>query len=628
MTSPSEVVAGTPVLRLSGVSFDYAGVHALTDVNLELRAGEMHSLIGEHGAGKSTLGSVLSGYLRPRTGEVLLDDRPIANHSPILARRLGIHMVHQQPQLNENVSVAENLYYADDDRAASLVYSKRRAESRAEEILGRYGFPIDPRTRVRYLSPSDRTVLDILKNLVIAPRVLILDEPLERVSAESLGRIVAILRELQNRRVAIMVITHRIDDVYAYSDRVTVLKDGVQLITTEVDHVSKLNLIRLAYTQVGTDLTWSALNEEFQQYLRYNDAILQRLPVNIIVVDPSLRVKLVNQSCRATFGLSQSRITDLRLDELLTGHRPVLHSIVSAVRRAESQTFYNVELTINGIRRVNNVKTSPIRDGLSVIGTVIIVEDVTEHDDVQKQLILSDKLASVGMLAAGVAHEINNPLEIISNYLSYLRYKSVDAEVAEYVQNVMREIRYISNIVKNLVSFASPNARSVEEVNLNEVIAEILGLLRFNAEVQHTEIVFEPEEEESCYLGVRDEMKQVLLNLIKNSLDAMPEGGRITIRTSRDRSADRVVLTFSDTGPGIQADDPSSIFVPFYSTKTDRPGNLGLGLSISYRIIERANGTMRVENLPGGGCRFTITLPAFRADGADSYLFSDDSRCS
>lgn len=189
------------------------------------------------------------------------------------------------------------------------------------------------------------------------------------------------------------------------------------------------------------------------------------------------------------------------------------------MQRAETQTFYNVELTINGIRRVNNVKTSP-------------------------------------------------------------------------------------------------NARSLEVVNVNEIIAEILGLLRFNAEVQHTEIAFEPEEEESLYLGVRDEMKQVILNLIKNSLDAMPEGGRITIRTSEDRSAGRVVLAFSDTGPGIQGDDPSHIFLPFYSTKTDRPGNLGLGLSISYRIIERANGTMRVENLPERGCRFTITLPAFQPDAS------------
>lgn len=609
-----------PVLSLHNVTFDYGGVRALSDVSLNLRAAEMHSLIGEHGAGKSTLGSVMSGYLRPRAGEIRLDGRPIHNHSPIVARRLGIHMVHQQAQLNENVTVAENLYYADDDRGASVFFSRRRAEAKADEILSEYGFSIDPRSRVRYLSPSDRTVLDILKNLVIAPRVLILDEALERVSAEAFERIVRILARLRTSGVAIVVITHRIDDIYAYSDRVTVLKDGVQLLTTDVDHISKLNLIRMAYTQVGTDYTGGGMNEEFQQYLRYNDAILQRLPINIIVVDPAHRVKLVNQYCRATFDLTEGRPRDLTLGELLAGHSDVVGRIESAIASGRSQTFYNVELTINGIRHVNNVKTSPIHDGLTVIGTVIIIEDVTEHDELQNQLILSEKLASVGLLAAGVAHEINNPLEIISNYLSYIRYRQPDGEVSESIEKVMSEIEYISNIVGNLVSFSSPKPRTPEVVDINRLVREILALLKYNAEYQHIEIGFTPAQDDAYFQGVGDEMKQVILNLIRNSLEAMPGGGTIAIATRADEENGCIVLDFADTGPGIDAEDPNSVFLPFYSTKKDRPDSLGLGLSISYRIVERTGGTMRVENLPERGCRFTVEVPAYRggSDGRDT----------
>lgn len=599
------------------VSFDYRGVLALNRINLQLYSGEMHSLVGEHGAGKSTLGALISGYIRPQTGEILFRGQPLTSHSVISARRLGIHMVHQQPQLNENVTVAENLYYGDDDRAFSLLYDRRKVEAKAEKILADFGFVLDPRVRVRRLSLSDRTALDIIKNLIIKPRLLILDEALERVSSEAFDRIVFVLRELMAEGVTILAITHRIDDVFAYSNRVTVLKDGVQLLTTGIDHVSKLNLIRMAYTQVGDDRSRTEMNEAFQQYLRYNDAILQRLPVNIIVVDPLLRIKLVNESCRATFNLERTVPPNVTLSSLLHGRAEIVRSIESAVRRERPQAFYHVELTINGIRSINNVKISPIRDGLIVIGTVIIIEDVTEHDELQRQLILSEKLASVGLLAAGVAHEINNPLEIISNYLSYMKYRQSAGEIPEFVEKVKAEIEYISNIVGNLVSFSSPNVRSVETVSLRKTIGDILNLLKFNSEYQHIETVFE-DADEGLVLGERDEMKQVVLNLIKNSLEAMPDGGRILIALSRDTPSDRVTLRFSDTGPGIDADDPNSVFMPFYSTKKDRPGSLGLGLSISYRIIERSGGTMRVENVETGGCLFTIELPGGTEDESNA----------
>lgn len=599
-----------PFMDLRRVYSDYDGVPALRGIDIEINRGEVHALIGEHGAGKSTLASVLSGLVRPRSGKILIDGYAQSNYSLVQAKRSRIHMVYQQPQINESVSVAENIYYMQRHRRRFPWYSQRKTEQEATDYLRSMGFNIDPRLKARYLSPSDKTVIDILKSILETPNILILDEALERLSNESLGKITAILEDLRSAGTGIVVVTHRIDDVYAYANRVTVLKEGVRLLTTDIDNISKINLIRVAYTQFEVERDQEQVDEEFRQYLRFNDAILQRLPVNIVVVDPQLTVKLVNESCRETFQLEEGELSGLSLRDILQGTEKSIRRIEGAVREERAEAFYGVELMSAMVRRVYNVKTSPIKDNTTVIGTVIIIEDVTEYDELQNQVILSEKLASVGLLAAGVAHEINNPLEIISNHLSFMRYNHNDPVViADGVDKVKREIEDISSIVGNLVTFSDAKAPQVEAVDINQIVHDLLSLLRYNVEYQHIRITFQTESEELYFLGIRDQMKQVILNLIKNSLEAMPKGGEVSIQTRFDPVEGRIVLKFEDTGPGIDATDPNSVFTPFYSTKSDRPNSMGLGLSISYRTVQRIGGTMRVENLPTRGCRFTIHLP-------------------
>jgi signal transduction histidine kinase len=262
---------------------------------------------------------------------------------------------------------------------------------------------------------------------------------------------------------------------------------------------------------------------------------------------------------------------------------------------------------------INNIKTYPVYDGLVVLGTILIIEDMTEYDNLQKQLILSEKLASVGMLAAGVAHEINNPLEIISNYLSYLKYTQSNRDVIESVDNVNKEISNIAKIITNFVSFSDNRRIGLKIVDINVIIDDILQLLRYNAKYNHIKINFSKENEEQLFKGDEGQLKQVILNLIRNSFEAMPEGGSITIQSSNGIIDDSPssTITFEDTGTGITSEDINSIFLPFYSTKSSKKSQLGLGLglSISYHIIESFKGTLQVANMDEGGCRFTINLP-------------------
>ncbi len=236
---------------------------------------------------------------------------------------------------------------------------------------------------------------------------------------------------------------------------------------------------------------------------------------------------------------------------------------------------------------------------------------MTEYDRLQKQVMLSEKLASVGLLAAGVAHEINNPLEIIYNSLTYLKYHIHGEELQEAIDDIREGMTSIANIVSNLHSFSDNKQSTNEEIGINTAIQSILNLIRHSTQYKHITIHFEPYQHEIDIRANKNEIKQVILNLLKNSFEAIPTGGEIFIKTTliHENGTNFLQMTFQDTGPGICDENPDNIFLPFYSTKQDTENNLGLGLSVSYGIITKYHGTITAENIGDSGCQFIIMLP-------------------
>jgi two-component system sensor histidine kinase AtoS len=599
-----------PLLRARHISKKYRDLQAIKDVSLDVYPGQIQAIVGEHGAGKSTLAMVLSGYVSSDQGDISIDNTIIKPYSLKAARRNGVRMVYQQSYLNEYFSVAENLFYNTSASTSYGIYSKRRVIERAGEYLAENGFSINPKAELRSLNLSDRVIVEILKNLYISPRILIFDETLEKLSQENYNKIFQLITRLRDNGTAIISITHRIDDVYNFADSVTILKGGKLLVTDNVDNINKINLIEMAYTQVTVDDSKVSPEAEFYQYFKYNEAILQHLPVDLIVIDDDLIIKMVNKHLLKSFKVEQDQFFNVPLSEVLTGNRQALDKILKSIHESQSANFYNVELAIYNITRKNNIKTFPVLDGSVVIGTIIIIEDITEYDRLQKQVILSEKLASVGLLAAGVAHEINNPLEIISNYLSYISYKHTDADIQESIAKVHQEIDNIAKIVGNLVTFSDKDEMGFESFDLNTIIEDILELLKYNANLQHVAISFQTQHDQQLFWGDKGKIKQVILNLLKNSFEAMEGGGKVLLQTKdsslKHKLSSRLII--EDNGSGISPEHMDSIFMPFFSTKSGRNNKLGLGLSISYSIIESFGGEMSVMNRPRGGCRFIIDL--------------------
>ena len=598
------------LLTFAGVTLDYGQFRALNDIHFAIGASTIHAIVGEHGAGKSSLAMILNGLVKPQSGLIRFDRREYRALTVELSFQAGIRTVHQHAlSLHEHFSVAENLFLTS-GRFFERLSWRYKIYQRAQAFLRDYAVDIAPSTLVKDLSLSDRILVDMLKQISGRPKLLILDEALEKLSSVSLKKAVNMLVRLKEAGMAVLLITHRIDDIYELADMVSVMKNGEVLVTDRVRNIDKLNLIKMAYIQLSDEEHVGNLNREFYQLLKYNEAILRHLPVNLIVMDDARRIKMVNDFCKQNFGLNKASYFNTPLEQILASANADVMAHIHIAPPVET-TFYQIPLSLNNIPMIGNLKIFPIYDGAMLIGQILIIEDVSEFDRLQKQVILSEKLASVGLLAAGVAHEINNPLEIIYTYLSFMKYKFRSPEFHEALDTLHEQIAHIAGIVSNLLSFSDKNAIQSEEIELNSEIRAMLKLIKHNAGYQHIKIRFEPHPQELFVNVNRHEIKQVILNLLKNSFEAMPSGGQISIKTDalQSEGASWAQMTFHDTGPGIADDNPNNIFLPFYSTKKGKENNLGLGLSVSYNIIKKYHGTISVQNIEQSGCQFVISLP-------------------
>lgn len=235
----------------------------------------------------------------------------------------------------------------------------------------------------------------------------------------------------------------------------------------------------------------------------------------------------------------------------------------------------------------------------------------------QDQLIESGKLAAIGELAAGVAHEIGNPLAAISGYIQLLKENPPQAKARHFFEEMEKEVGFIDTTIRELLDFSRPARTEEQSVALNEIVDECLRMLSFHKAIKGVRIEKTLSADNPAVLGSRKELLQALLNLTLNGAQAMPDGGTLSIRveTGAGVPPGRVGLFVSDQGEGIAPELLGKIFDPFFTTK--RSGT-GLGLSITYRIVQRHQGEIFVDSNPGRGVTFKIILPMFSEGPGDT----------
>ncbi len=237
-------VATPPRAELRGISKRFAATQALDDVSLDLLSGEVHALVGENGAGKSTLVKILAGVHQPASGTILLDGEAIQIHGPAHSRALGIAVVHQEPRLFPDLTVAENVFigHAPSGRLGTIDWGGTRRAAQA--LFDELDVQFDVGAPVRGLSMADQQLIEIAKSLSVDARVLILDEPTASLSAHEVERLFTIVRQLRGRGVSILFVSHRLDEVFDLCDRATVFRDGRHVVTTATSELTTADLVR------------------------------------------------------------------------------------------------------------------------------------------------------------------------------------------------------------------------------------------------------------------------------------------------------------------------------------------------------------------------------------------------
>jgi ribose transport system ATP-binding protein len=247
-----QVVAEPPILELRGISKRFPGVVALDDVNFDLRAGEVHVLVGENGAGKSTLVKILSGIYQPDAGEILFQGQPVTLPDPHAAQAMGISTVHQELNLVPQLDAGRNMFLGREPLRPGGAIDWPALYRGAARQLTALGMTFDPHTQVRRLGVALQQMTEIAKALVAEARVLILDEPTAAITAEEANQLFRIVSDLRDQGTAILFISHHLEDATQIGDRVTVLRDGKHVATLPMNDVTPRELIRL---MVGRELT-------------------------------------------------------------------------------------------------------------------------------------------------------------------------------------------------------------------------------------------------------------------------------------------------------------------------------------------------------------------------------------
>jgi two-component system NtrC family sensor kinase len=345
--------------------------------------------------------------------------------------------------------------------------------------------------------------------------------------------------------------------------------------------------------------------EEYERLKEFSENIVESIHVGILAADLDDRVESWNSQIERLTGITRADAVGRKLNELLPAD---LCSALDPVRGPGSvHNLYKFVLRPQDVTL--NIAAAPLisREGTH-IGRLIIFEDVTDRAELEKRLVQADKLSSIGLLAAGVAHEVNTPLAVISTYAQMLAKQiSGDAEKAPLLEKIARQTFRASEIVNSLLNFSRTSTTEFVNVDVNKIVGETLSLLEHQLMKAHVEVKLALDENMPRIKGNPGKLQQVFLNLFLNARDAMEAGGTLAVRTTRSQDG-LVRVTVADSGSGIAPENLARIFDPFFTTKGAKKGT-GLGLSVSYGIVKEHGGEIEVETELGSGTRFEISFP-------------------
>jgi two-component system NtrC family sensor kinase len=376
----------------------------------------------------------------------------------------------------------------------------------------------------------------------------------------------------------------------------------------------------LGTLELSEDLAYEVAmrSHEIEEQRRFTTLVIDSLPVGLYVVDRLYRIQIWNRKREmGTQGLRRDEVVGRSIFDVLTRQPPEeLRSEFERVFATGEILQIELEVGSEEERRSYRISKIPMRlDGDEITHVITIGEDVTLWHTVQQQILQSEKLAAIGQLAAGIMHEINNPLATIGACVAALENQVADAPAAvkigtqEYLDIIDKEVQRCTRIVDGLLDFSRPKGKAKRPVRVAALVEDTLFLLKHHKGFRKLDVRLDVDPTLPDIHANDEQLIQAFMAIMLNAVDAMENGGELRVRAARNpHREDEVVVEFQDSGVGISRAELGKIFEPFYTTKPQGRGT-GLGLSICYGIIEQHGGRIEADSQPGRGSTFRVFLP-------------------
>lgn len=477
-------------------------------------------------------------------------------------------------------------------------------------------------------SEDETTILEsdniLVKTLYYTRKILLLDELKRTLKESAYKKYEEHFQRISSTALLPLIIKDMLIGIVALGSKKS----------KDIYSYEDVNMLNVLGNQMATALENSRLFDEILAVRNHYGSILQHLRSGVVTMQSNKKINTINQRAKNILNLG---------DEELVG-QPVekLGNVLAAIminRQTTRKDFYDDEilLDIPGRGRVPlGIICTIMRDKKGPAGVLMVIDDLTVEKQLQERIRRSDKLASVGTLAAGMAHEIKNPLVSIKTFAQLLPEKFDDISFREKFSSItFQEVERINHIVEQLLNFARPMKPNLLPVDMHQILSEVIDIIAGEAEKAKVEIICEYASEPAIVEADPDQMKQVFLNLIQNSIQAMDKKGRIQIKTSfiydnpdnqvvssepegfdieelREKSVEenrkrKLIITITDNGKGIPKEIIQSLFDPFFTTRSE---GFGLGLAIVHGIIEEHRSTIQIESEEGKWTRVTVKMPA------------------
>jgi two-component system sensor histidine kinase AtoS len=595
------------LLQMRNIHVAYHDNQALKGIDFDLYRGEVHALIGEHRAGKSSLAKVLSGAVRKKEGEIVFDGKSIANFTTKTSTLHGIGMVYQDLNIIPNLDAVKNIFAGQliASRFGFIEYAKMMRSTLA--LFEKLNFRFDPGIPMYKLSLCQQYMVEMARIWMMDPGLIIFDEVSNKLTPDEMGPIYRIIREKKQSGGSIIYVTHNMDEVLQLADRVTILKDGYRKGTEVVKDLDKYRLYELTYSFA---INKKRLSEDAKRFLfirRYIESVIQHMPIGVIILDPKDRVQMVNFAALKLLKLGHGAVLKMPLAKILEG---INHEIFAEIRqkvRARAEGIWDdVSLANKALVRITVMRFRDADSGF--FGATLLIQDVSVEHSLESYFARSEKMASVAEVAVGVAHEINNPLYIIKNNFELIEGEPLSAAVREKLTDIEKEVDRIVKIVNSLLSFSRLGEVPKKRIPLAVLLEEVLLLLHHGLSQKNIRLEKKTDVFDAEIIGDENRLTQLFINLINNSIEAMLDDGVLEVLILPDKCEGSVTVVISDNGYGIPADIHDKIFQPFFSTKITKR-NAGLGLSICQQIVKEHEGEISFRSVPGEKTSFRVAFP-------------------